>query len=128
MVVRVYEVPKEKLQKIKELIEAPDQPLQELDIEIEKEQGKGKFEKAKAWKENEFKKQEILLRDSKSLGITGDSTFLYIKGTEDFFERNEKLLLEAGAKRLQNKKEEEIRNKIEHQQEEASMGVGFIFQ
>ncbi|MEM1535825.1 MAG: hypothetical protein QXQ82_01385 [Candidatus Pacearchaeota archaeon] len=125
--IKVYEIPKAKLQEVKKLIEMPDQAAEELDVEIEKEQGKGQFEKAKAWHVNEFKKQEILLRDAKSLGLSGDSTFLYIKGTEDFFAKNENLLLKAGAKRLEGEEAEKIKNRIEEQESATSSGIGFIF-
>ncbi|MCS7134433.1 MAG: hypothetical protein NZ889_01060 [Candidatus Pacearchaeota archaeon] len=123
----IYEIPKEKLQEIKKIIETPDQPAEELDIEIEKEAGKGVFEKAKKWKENEFKKQEVLLREAKTIGIETDSSFLYIKGSEEFFKKNESLLIKAGAKKLEGKKGEEIRKKIEEEETNISSGVGFIF-
>ncbi len=125
--IQIYEIPKAKIQEIKSILESQDQADKELDVEIEKEQGKGKFEKAKSWKVNEFRKQGYILREAKAIGMSEDTPFLYIKGDEGFFKRNEKTLIDAGAKRIEGKKFEKVKDSIEKQEEEAASGVGFIF-
>ena len=125
--IQIYEIPKAKIQEIKNILEAQDQADKELDVEIEKEQGKGKFEKAKSWKVNEFRKQGYILREAKAIGMSEDNSFLYIKGDENFFKRNEKTLIDSGAKKIEGKKFEEVKENIEKQEEKAASGVGFIF-
>jgi len=125
--IQVYEIPKEKLQGIKKILEAPDQTSGELNVEIEKEQGKGKFEKAKSWKINEFRKQDCKLKDAKSLGIKSENSYLSINAQEDFFKKNEKTLLDSGAKKLSSQESEKIQIAIDKSEDETSSGVGFVF-
>jgi hypothetical protein len=112
---------------LKNILEAQDQASGELDVEIEKEQGKGNFEKAKSWKINEFKKNGYILRDAKTLGIDKKCSYLYISGDDDFFGRNEKILIENGTKLMSGKESEEIQKKIDDLENQASSGLGFIF-
>jgi len=125
--IKIYEIELAKLQKIKNVLEAQDTATGELDVELEKEAGKGKMEKAKAWKVNEFKKNGYILREAKALNIDKKVSYLYISGEEGFFERNEKVLLELGAKELKGKDADEIKEKIEALEQGASEGIGFIF-
>lgn len=125
--IKIYEIPSSSVVKIKSILEAQEAPSGELSVEIEKEQGKGNFEKAKAWKVNEFKKQGYLLRDAKTLDIDKKVFYLHIEAPEDFFKRNEKILLDSGAKVLDKKETDEIKKKIDDAESSASSGVGFIF-
>ncbi len=125
--IKIYEIETKDLQQIKNILEAQDIIDKELDVEIEKEQGKGNLEKAKSWKVNEFKKQGYILREAKSLGVDKKASYLYIKAPEDFFQRNEQFLLDAGAKEVKGKDYEKILVTIEEQEAGASEGIGFVF-
>ncbi|MEM4153112.1 MAG: hypothetical protein QXK80_03295 [Candidatus Pacearchaeota archaeon] len=125
--IKIYEIEPNNLQKIKNILEAPDSVTNELDFEIEKEQGKGVMEKAKEWKINEWKKNGYILRDAKALGINKKVSFLYVSASEDFFERNEKNIIDLGAKPLSGEDYENVKNKIEESEEEVAEGLGFIF-
>lgn len=127
MTVKIYEIEPQFLTKIKNTLEAPDIVSGELGVEIEKEQGKGVMEKAKAWKINEFKRNGYILREAKTLGIDKKVSYLYISAPDDFFNRNEKLLLDLGAKVVKNKEYEEVKAKIEEVELGASSAVGFVF-
>lgn len=127
--IKIYEIELARLQKIKNVLEAPDVTAGELDVELEKEAGKkgSALEKAKAWKVNEFKKNGYILREAKALGSDKKVSYLYIQGDEGFFKRNERTLLELGAKILQGKEFDEIKEKIEALEQGASEGIGFVF-
>lgn len=125
--IKIYEIELAKLQKVKNVLEAPEIPGEELGVEIEKEQGKGVFEKAKVWKINEFKRNGYILREAKALGIDKKVSYLYINAPEDFFERNEKILVDLGAKILKDKEYEDIKIKIEESEAGAAGGLGLIF-
>jgi hypothetical protein len=124
--IKIYEISPSKLAQVKNLLEAPDTAGEELDIELEKEPGKGS-EKAKAWKINEFKKQGYLLREAKALGIDKKCSYLYIEAGSDFFEKHEKSLIDAGANEVARDDFEEIKQKIEKAEHKASEGIGFLF-
>lgn len=124
--IKIYEIPSENIDSVKNILEAPDQTSGELNVELEKEPGKAK-EKAKSWKINEFKKQGYILREAKALGIDKKTFYLQISAEEDFFNRNEKLLLEAGAKTLNTKDADNIIKKITDMESNASSGIGFVF-
>lgn len=85
-----------------------------------------KFEK-KIFIANQFKTQGYKFQDAASLGIAKTASFLYIKADEDFFKRNEKALLDAGAKELKGKEYENVKKKIESAEEESVAGMGSIF-
>lgn len=125
--IKIYEIELTKLQKIKNVLEAPDSVADELDVEIEKEQGKGVMEKAKAWKVNEWKKNGYILREAKVLGIDKKVFYLYVSASDDFFERNEKNIVELGAKLLIGNDYENIKTKIEESEAGAAQGLGLIF-
>jgi len=127
--IKIYEIATDKLDKIKNILEAPEKAVGELDVEIEKEAGRkgSKVEKAKEWQVNEFKRQGYILRDAKALEIDKKISYLYIDANEDFFERNEKVLVEAGAEVLKDKEYNEIKEKIDKLESGASQGMGLIF-
>lgn len=124
--IKVYEIPADKIDSVKSVLEAPDQASGELDVELEKEPGKGK-EKAKSWKVNEFKKQGFILREAKALEIDKKVFYLQISGEDDFFKRNEKSLLDAGAKIMKEKEAEEVIKRISDLESNASSGIGLVF-
>ncbi len=124
---KIYEIPADKIDKLKKILEAPDGISGELDVELESEQGKGGKEKAKSWKANEFKKQGYILREAKTLEISKKVFYLYIQAEDNFFNSNEQILLEAGAKLLKTPESDEIIKKIENSESNASSGIGFIF-
>lgn len=128
--IRIYEIEIAKLQKIKNVLEAPDVSTGELDVELEKEAGKkgSTLEKAKTWKINEFKKNGYILREAKILGINKKVSYLYISGDDGFFHRNEKILIDLGAKKLEGKEFEDVKKKIDSLEQGASEGIGFIFE
>ena len=126
--IKIYEIPKEKLSELKKILEAEDKPAEELGVEIESKKGKETVrEKAMRWQVNEFKKQGYLLRDAKALSIKSEGSFLYISASDDFFERNEKILLDIGVRVLKGKELEDVKVKIEGAEEEAASGIGSIF-
>ncbi|MGB9707933.1 MAG: hypothetical protein ACPLXC_01225 [Candidatus Pacearchaeota archaeon] len=127
--IRIYEIEIAKLQKIKNVLEAQDTATGELDIELEKEAGKkgSAMEKAKAWRVNEWKKNGYILREAKAIGIDKKVSFLYVSAPEDFFERNEKQIVDLGANELKGEEFEKVKTKIEEAEQGASEGIGFIF-
>jgi len=92
-----------------------------LDAEDQKDPKTGK------WVINEFKTQGYKLQDAASLGISKEVSYLYINAAEDFFKRNDKALLDSGAKELKNKEYEDVKKKIEAAEEESVAGMGAIF-
>ncbi len=69
---------------------------------------------------DEIKRFGYIQRDGNSLGI-GDGDYIYIEATEDIF----KIIEDSGAfERPEN--EEEVKKKIEEEQEAAMGGVGFL--
>ncbi len=123
---KIYEIPADKIDKVKKIIEAPDGVTGELDVELEDENTRS-LEKAKSWKINEFKKQGYILREAKTLDIEKKLFYLYIQAEESFFEKNEPILLDAGAKVLKSPESDDIIKKIENSESNASSGIGFIF-
>ena len=102
--IKVYEISKDKVEDVKALLEAP-----------EKE------------KENPFKRQGYLLRDARALGLEGERFYLYIKADEAFFEKNEKVLIDAGAKLLEGEELEKIKGLIEEAEEAAGQAFGSLW-
>ncbi len=127
--IKIYEIELAKLQRVKNVLEASDVSAGELDVELEKEAGKkgSAMEKARAWKANEWKKNGYILREAKALGIYKKVNYLYVSAPEDFFERNEKQIIELGAKTLEGKEFDDVKNKIEEAELGASEGIGFVF-
>lgn len=128
--IKIYEIPSEKLASVKQILEAPEKETGEIaGVELKAEEGKkgAKVEAAKEWKINEFKRQGYILRDAKAIGFEEAGSYLYIDASEDFFERNEKLLLDAGAKLLEGEKFEKATEKIKAGEEAAAESMGAIF-
>jgi hypothetical protein len=125
--IKIYEIAPEHLAKLKNILEAQETVAGELDVEIEKEQGKGNLEKAKAWKINEFKRNGYILREAKALGIDKRVSYLYIDSSDDFFKRNEKILIDNGAKLMHGHEFEEVKSKIQSSEETSAQGLGLLF-
>jgi hypothetical protein len=128
--IKIYEIPGNRISSVKAVLEAPDVAVGEIaGVTIEAEAGKkgAKAEAAKAWKANEFKKQGFLLRDSKALGFEKACTYLQIEASDDFFKRNEKALVDAGAKALAGKELEAVKAKIAEGEEAAAESIGALF-
>ena len=78
-------------------------------------------------KDDLVSRQSILTRDSSSLGLDGDASYLKIEGSDDGLKRAEELAKEQEFKKLDKKKAEKINKKIEEQEDSAASGMGMIF-
>jgi len=78
-------------------------------------------------KDDVVSRQSILTRDSSSLDVKGDFSYLKIDGSKEGLDRANKLAKELGFKKLSQKKAEEINGKIEEQEDSAATGMGMIF-
>lgn len=78
-------------------------------------------------KDDLVSRQSILTRDSSSLNIDKDVSYLKIEGSEDGVKKAEELAKEFEFKKLSVKEAEEINKKIEEQEDSAADGMGMIF-
>ena len=78
-------------------------------------------------KDDLVSRQSILTRDSSSLGVHGDASYLKVEGSDDGIKRAEELAKEQKFKKLDKKKAEKINKKIEEQEDSAASGMGMIF-
>ena len=78
-------------------------------------------------KDDLVSRQSILTRDSSSLGLEGDYSYLKIEGSEEGVKRAEELAKKQEFKKLDTKKAEEINKMIEEQEDSAASGMGMIF-
>jgi len=78
-------------------------------------------------KDDLVSRQSVLTRDSSSLNIDGDVSFVKIEGSEDGLKRAKELAKELGMKKLTDKEAKEINEKIEEQEDSAASGMGMIF-
>lgn len=111
MTTKVYEIPTDKLKIAKAILEAADR----------------KDSQTGNWIVNEWALRGYKLTDAKGLSLEGASYYLYIKADEGFFKRNEKAILDAGAKELKDAELEKIKKKFEEAEESAEAGIGAIF-
>jgi hypothetical protein len=81
----------------------------------------------KLTKDDIVSRQSILTRDSSSLEIKGDVSYVKIEGSDKGLKQAEKLAKELGFKKLVQKKAKEIDKKIEEQEDSAASGMGMIF-
>lgn len=146
MEVRIYEVDKGNLPNLKKTLEAEE--TCEIEIRCDKcgtaetkninaNQLKSFLEKkcncgeplkvdVKKLTVNKFTRNGYILRGAKALGVEKDCFYLYIKADENFFKENEGLILIDGVKKVENGFEE-LKNKIESEEEAAAEGLGGIF-
>lgn len=72
-------------------------------------------------------RQSILTRDSSSLDLDGDVSYLKIEGSNEGIKRAKELAKELEFKKLNDKKAKEVNDKIEEQEDSAASGMGMIF-
>jgi hypothetical protein len=72
-------------------------------------------------------RQSILTRDSSSLNIDKDVSYLKIEGSSEGIKKAKELAKEYEFKKLSAKEAEEINKKIEEQENSAADGMGMIF-
>ena len=78
-------------------------------------------------KDDLVSRQSILTRDSSSLDLKGDASYVKVEGSSQGLKQAEKLAKEFKFKKLDKKKAEEINKKIEAQEDSAASGMGMIF-
>jgi hypothetical protein len=78
-------------------------------------------------KDDIVSRQSILTRDSRSLDIKGDFSYVKIEGSNQGLKQAESLAKELGFKKLSDKKAKEVDKKIEEQETSAASGMGMIF-
>ena len=78
-------------------------------------------------KDDLVSRQSILTRDSNSLNINGDFSYVKIEGSDEGTKRAKELAKELELKKLNKKKAKEINEKIEEQEDSAASGMGMIF-
>ena len=78
-------------------------------------------------KDDLVSRQSILTRESSSLGIDGEFSYVKIEGSEQGLKRAEELAKELSLKKLDEKKAKEINDKILEQEDSAASGMGMIF-
>lgn len=111
MTTKVYEVAADKLKFAKAILEASDK----------------KDPKTGKWIANEWALRGYKLNDARGLGLEGTNYYIYVKADDDFFKRNEKSIVEAGAKLLSSEHAEKVIKKVEEAEESAQAGMGAIF-
>jgi len=78
-------------------------------------------------KDDLISRQSILTRDSSSLNLKGEFSYLKIEGSEKGLKRAEELAKELELKKLDKKKAEGINKKMQEQEDSAASGMGMIF-
>lgn len=78
-------------------------------------------------KDDLVSRQSILTRDSSSLDIKGDNSYVKIEGSDEGLKRTKKLARELKFKKLDEKKAKKVNEKIEEQEDSAASGMGMIF-
>lgn len=78
-------------------------------------------------KDDLVSRQSIITRDSSSLSIKGDLSYVKIEGSDEGIKRAEELAKELKMKKLDAKKAKDINKKIEEQEDSAASGMGMIF-
>lgn len=81
----------------------------------------------KLTKDDIVSRQSILTRDSSSLEIKGNVSYVKIEGNDKGLKQAGKLAKELGFKKLGLKKAKEVDKKIEEQEDSAASGMGMIF-
>jgi hypothetical protein len=111
MTTKVYEVPADQLKFVKGVLEASDK----------------KDLKTGKWIANEWALRGYKLNDAKGLGLEGTNYYIYVKADDDFFKRNEKSIVDVGAKLLSGEHASKVIKKVEEAEESAEAGIGAIF-
>ncbi len=108
MIINIYEI--ENLGEVKKVLEASDT-----------KDAKG------YWVKNPFIVQGYRIQEAGTLGINKQVNYLYIKASDEFFEKYEKALLNAGAKKLEGAEKSNVQKKFEGAEDESLAGMGYIF-
>ena len=78
-------------------------------------------------KDDLVSRQSIFLRDSNSLDIKGNFSYVKIDGSKEGIKRAVELAKELKLKKIAEKKAKVINKKIEEQEDSAATGMGMIF-
>ena len=78
-------------------------------------------------KDDLISRQSILTRDSSSLNLKGNFSYVKIEGSNEGLKRAKELAKELELKKLDGKKAKQINVKIEEQEDSAASGMGMIF-
>jgi hypothetical protein len=78
-------------------------------------------------KDDLVSRQSILTRDSSSLDMKGDVSYVKVEGSNDGLKRAEELAKELEFKKLNEKMAKEVDEKIKEQEDSAASGMGMIF-
>ena len=78
-------------------------------------------------KDDLVSRQSILTRDSNSLDIKGNFSYVKIEGSAQGIKRAEELAKELVLKKVDAKKAKKINTMIEEQENSAASGMGMIF-
>lgn len=73
-----------------------------------------------------FARNEYVYREGTSLGLDTKDYFLYISASEEFFKENEESLKIDGVEEVKDKEFEEIKEKIEKEQENVATGLSLF--
>ena len=78
-------------------------------------------------KDDLVSRQSILTRDSSSLDLEKDVSYVKIEGSDKGLKRAKELAKELKFKKLDEKKAKKIDEKIKEQEDSAASGMGMIF-
>ena len=78
-------------------------------------------------KDDLVSRQSILTRDSSSLDMKGDFSYVKIEGNKEGLKRAEEIAKELDLKKLDGKKAKDVDEKIKEQEDSAALGMGMIF-
>lgn len=114
MQVRIYKITSAAIAAVKKVLEAPE------DFK-ETEPGKREFVT------NPYARNGYVMRDGASLNMESGATYLYVKGEDDFFAKNEKNILIEGVTKLAGADLDKAKQAIESEQANAEAGMGAVF-
>ncbi len=78
-------------------------------------------------KDDLISRQSILTRDSTSLNLKGNFSYVKIEGSTEGLKRAKELARELELKKLDGKKAKDINTKMQEQEDSAASGMGMIF-
>jgi hypothetical protein len=78
-------------------------------------------------KDDLVSRQSILTRDSSSLDLKGNVSYVKIEGSTEGIKRAAALAKELNFKKLDQKKAKSVDDKIKEQEDSAASGIGMIF-
>lgn len=100
----IYRIPSEKIRDAKAVLENPDVVV------------------------NRWARNGYILRDAKILGLDKNCYYVYAEGPEEFFKEHEKEITSIeGIEKISGAEFDEVKQKIDDEQNNALSGVGAIF-